>query len=235
MYGFYYFDYTYFVFILPAVIISMIAQFKVSSTFNKYSQISNRRGVTGRDAALRVLSANNVPPLPVRQIPGKLTDHFDPTSNTISLSEPVCDRTTIAAVGVAAHEAGHAVQHAQGYGPIKLRSALVPITKIGSNLAMPLIIIGLLLPVQYDFVVYLGIALYSLAVLFSFVTLPVEFNASSRAIRALEATGTLDGEELAGARKVLQAAAMTYVASTFSALLSLLRLLVIVGNRRNRR
>ena len=142
--------------------------------------------------------------------------------------------TSIASIGVAAHEAGHAVQYATGYGPIKLRSAIVPVVRIGSGLSMPLIIIGLILPVQYDFVVNLGILLFSLSVVFSLVTLPVEFNASNRAIRALAETGILTNEELAGAKKVLGAAAMTYVASTFTAIMSLLRLLTIVNNRRGR-
>lgn len=235
MFGFYYFDYTYFVFMLPALIISMIAQARVNSAFHKYSKISNSGRITGAEAASRVLSLNGVPMLEIRPIPGKLSDNFDPRTNVINLSGDVYGSATIAAVGVAAHEAGHAVQHAKGYWPIALRSALVPITRVGSNLAVPLILIGLILPVQYDFVVTIGIALYSLAVVFSLVTLPVEFNASTRALRALDESGILTQEELKGAGTVLKAAAMTYVASTFTALLSLLRLLAIVGSRRGNR
>ena len=230
--GFYYFDYTYFVFIIPALIISMVAQAKVSSTFRKYSQITNLRRITGAGAAEQVLRMNGVSSVGIQQIAGNLSDNFNPRTNFISLSDQVYGNATIAAVGVAAHEAGHAVQHAVGYWPIKLRSFLVPVTQIGSNLSVPLILIGLILPVQYDFVVTIGIALYSLSVLFSIVTLPVEFNASFRAIRALGEGEILTEEELVGAKKVLTAAAMTYVASTFTALMSLLRLLLIVNNRR---
>lgn len=235
MFGFYYFDYTYFIYMLPALIISMIAQARVNSAFHKYSKISNSGRITGAEAASRVLSLNGVPMLEIRPIPGKLSDNFDPRTNVINLSGDVYGSAAIAAVGVAAHEAGHAVQHAKGYWPITLRSALVPITRIGSNLAVPIILIGLILPIQYDFVVTIGIALYSLAVVFSLVTLPVEFNASARALRALDESGILTQEELKGAGAVLRAAAMTYVASTFAALLSLLRLLAIVGSRRGNR
>lgn len=183
--GFYYFDYTYFVYMLPALIISLIAQVRVKSTFQKYSHVSSARGMTGRDAAEAVLRYGSVSGVSVRAISGSLTDHFDPRTQIISLSAPVYNVASIAAVGVAAHEAGHAIQHSVGYLPNKIRSFLVPITNFGSRLSMPLILIGLLLPVQYDFVVLIGIALYSLMVLFQLVTLPVEFNASSRALRAL--------------------------------------------------
>lgn len=232
--GFYYFDYTYFVYLLPALIVSLVAQWKVKSTFHKYSQIANMRRMTGADAAREVLRLNNVPQLDVLHVSGNLTDHFDPRNNTINLSDQVYASATIASVGVAAHEAGHAVQHAVGYFPIRLRTGLVPLTRIGSMLGMPMILIGLILPVQYDFVVNAGILLYSLAVLFSLVTLPVEFNASSRAIKALAESGALYPDELDGAKKVLSAAAMTYVAATFAAIMNLLRLLAIVGNRRGR-
>ncbi len=235
MNGFYFFDYTYFIFILPALAVSLVAQILVQTTFHKYENVRNGRGVTGEQAAGAVLRANGLPPIPVRAVGGRLTDHFDPRTNTISLSQPVYAAQTVAAVGVAAHEAGHAVQYATGYAPLKLRAALVPVTQIGSNLAVPLVLIGLLLPVQYSFIAYLGIGLYALAVLFSLVTLPVEFNASARAVRALAETGLLDEDELDGAKKVLRAAAMTYVAATFSALMSLLRLLAIVNRRESRR
>lgn len=232
--GYLYFNFQYLLFMLPAVALSFIAQVMVKSTFSRYSRVMNRRGMTGAMAAEQVLWANHVPGIQFRHISGHLSDHFDPRSRTIALSDGVYNQATIAAVGVAAHEAGHAVQHEQGYWPIRVRSALVPVTQIGSNLATPLILIGLILPVQYDFVIYLGIALYCLVVLFQVVTLPVEFNASARAIRALEEGGILDGEELRGAKKVLRAAALTYLAAAFSALLSVLYYLMIAGNRRNR-
>lgn len=232
--GYYYFDYTYFLFMIPALILSMIAQAKVQSTFHKYAKMSSARRLTGSEAAQQVLLSNGVTGVRVEQVGGNLTDHFDPRTNVIRLSDSVCYNSSVAAVGVAAHEAGHAVQHAVGYLPIKIRGFLVPITQFGSRLAVPLILIGMLLPVQYDFVVNVGIALYSLAVLFELVTLPVEFNASRRAIKSLGEANILYGEELEGAKKVLTAAAMTYLASTFTALLSLLRLLLIFGRRNNR-
>ncbi|MDF1495069.1 zinc metallopeptidase [Caproiciproducens sp. CPB-2] len=232
--GFYYFDYTYFVYIVPALIVTMIAQFRVKSTFEKYSRISTARNMTGAQAASSVAQFGGASGVQVQRISGSLTDHFDPRDNTISLSDQVYASTSIAALGVAAHEAGHAIQHAQGYLPNKIRTVLVPITNFGSRLAVPLIIVGLVLPVQYDFVVNLGIALYSFAVLFQLATLPVEFNASFRAIRALDEAGILYPDELEGAKKVLRAAAMTYLAASFTAIMSLLRLLVLAGNRRGR-
>ncbi len=230
--GFYYYDYTYFLFLLPALLISVAAQIGVQSTFRKYSRITNRRFLTGEDAARRVLQYGGVGDVSIQRTAGSMTDFFNPHNKTIALSETVFGMATVSAVGVAAHEAGHAIQHAQGYLPIKIRTALVPAVNLGSNLAMPLVVLGLLLPVKYDFVVYIGMALYGLAVLFSLVTLPVEFNASRRAIRALSDTGALDVDELKGAKRVLQAAAMTYVASTLTALLSFFRLVLIVGSRR---
>ncbi len=232
--GLYYFDYTYFVYIVPALIVTMIAQFRVKSTFEKYSRISTARNMTGAQAASSVAQFGGAPGVQVQRISGSLTDHFDPRDNTISLSDQVYASTSIAALGVAAHEAGHAIQHAQGYLPNKIRTVLVPITNFGSRLAVPLIIVGLFLPVQYDFVVNLGIALYSFAVLFQLATLPVEFNASFRAIRALDEAGILYPDELEGAKKVLRAAAMTYLAASFTSIMSLLRLLVLAGNRRGR-
>lgn len=232
MYGFYFFDYSYFLFMVPALIISIYAQIKVSSTFSKYSKVRNAKGLTGADAANWVLAQNGVTGVEVEHVSGDLTDHFDPRTDVIRLSDSVYSSTSVAAIGVAAHEAGHAVQHANGYAPMNIRKALVPITNIGSTLSMPMIFIGLLLPVQYDFVVNLGIALFSLAVLFQVITLPVEFDASRRAIATLEQGGTLCGEELMGAKKVLTAAAMTYLAATFTAVMSLLRLLLIVAGRR---
>lgn len=234
MYGLYYFDYSYFLFMLPALIISIYAQFKVNSTFSKYSKVKNARGLTGAEAAHKVLAQNGVTNVVVEHISGNLNDHFDPKTNIIRLSDSVYSSNSVAAVGVAAHEAGHAVQYANDYAPMKFRKILVPITNIGSTLSMPLIFIGLLLPIQYDFVVNIGIALFSLAVLFQLVTLPVEFDASRRAIATLAQSGALYDEELDGAKKVLKAAAMTYLAATFSAVISLIRLLLIAGNRRGR-
>ena len=232
--GFYYFDYTYLLFLAPAIILAMVAQIRVKSTFHKYEKVLNMQGLTGASAAQRVFEHGGSLLTQVQMTGGHLTDHFDPKVNIIRLSQSVYGSASVAAVGVAAHEAGHAVQYAKGYGPIKFRAAIYPVASFGSYLSMPLILIGFLLPIQYNFVVYIGIALYSLSVLFSLVTLPVEFNASSRALRYLEETGSLSTDELAGAKKVLRAAAMTYVASTFVALLSLLRLILIFANRRGR-
>ncbi|MFR1509595.1 MAG: zinc metallopeptidase [Acutalibacteraceae bacterium] len=234
MYGFYYFDYSYFLFMLPALILSLYAQIKVNSTFAKYSKIKNSNGLTGSEAAYKVLTQNGVTNVAVEHISGNLSDHFDPQTNIIRLSDSVYSSNSVAAVGVAAHEAGHAVQYANNYAPMKFRRVLVPITNIGSTLSIPLIFIGLLLPIQYDFIVNIGIALFSFAVLFQLVTLPVEFDASRRAIATLEQSGTLYDEELIGAKKVLSAAAMTYLAATFSAVMSLFRLILIAGNRRGR-
>jgi Zn-dependent membrane protease YugP len=232
-FGLYYFDYTYFLFMVPALIITMAAQIGVQSAFSKYSRIRTMRGMTGAQAAEAVARFGGAQ-VTIRPTAGNLTDFFDPRNHTVNLSQNVYGSSSIAAVGVAAHEAGHSVQDAQGYTPNKIRTALVPVTSIGSRLSVPLILIGLLLPVQYDFVVYAGIALYALVVLFQLATLPVEFNASRRAIRALDETGILTQEELVGARKVLTAAAMTYLAASFAALLSLLRLLLIAGSRGRR-
>ena len=234
MYGLYYFDYSYFLFMLPALILSLYAQIKVSSTFAKYSKIKNSNGLTGSEAAYKVLAQNGVTNVAVEHISVSLNDHFDPQTNIIRLSDSVYSSNSVAAVGVAAHEAGHAVQYANNYAPMKFRRVLVPITNIGSTLSIPLIFIGLLLPIQYDFIVNIGIALFSFAVLFQLVTLPVEFDASRRAITTLEQSGTLYDEELIGAKKVLSAAAMTYLAATFSAVMSLFRLILIAGNRRGR-
>ncbi len=230
--GFYYYDYTYFLFMAPALLISIAAQIGVHTTFRKYSHVTNRRFLTGEGAAQRVLQYGRVMDVSIQRVGGSLTDFFNPHNKTIALSDSVFGLATVSAVGVAAHEAGHAIQHAQGYLPIKIRNALVPVVNLTSNLAMPLVVLGLLLPVKYDFVVFIGMAFYGFAVLFSLVTLPVEFNASRRAICALRDTGALDPDELKGAKRVLQAAAMTYVASTLTALLSFFRLVLIAGNRR---
>ena len=231
-----YFDWTYVVLVLPCIIFSLIASSSVNSTFKKYSQQFSRRGITGAQAAERVLRANGVTGVQITRVAGNLTDHYDPKSNVIRLSDSVYSSTSTAAIGVACHEAGHAVQYAQSYAPIKLRAAIIPVTNLGSKLAMPLILIGLLLyafeAVSYGFV-YLGIACFGLSLVFQLITLPVEFNASRRAIRAIEDGELLTTEEQRGARKTLTAAAMTYVAATAVALAQLLRLLVLFGRRRN--
>ena len=232
--GFYYYDWTYFLFMIPALVITMWAQFRVKSTFSRYSQIRNDRGVTGSDAARTVLRMHGVTDVGIERVSGSLTDHFDPSTKVIRLSDSVGASDSVAAVGVAAHEAGHAVQHAQGYFPIRLRSAIVPVVRIASNLAMPMIIIGLILPLQYQLVTTLGIIFYTAAIFFEVVTLPVEINASRRALAAINDSGMLSEEERKGAKKVLTAAAMTYLASAFVALLNLLRILLIVNRRRER-
>lgn len=230
----YYYDYTYFWFMVPALVISLYAGIKVRITFAKYSNVRTSSGMTGADAAIRVLSANGVNDVFINRINGDLNDHFDPRDNTIRLSDSVYSKDSVAAVGVAAHEAGHAVQHASGYGPIKIRQAITPISQFGSVLYMPLIFIGIMFPVQWGFMVNVGIIFFSLVVLFQLITLPVELDASRRALVTLKSTGVLSSEELVGAKKVLTAAAMTYLAATLTAILSLLRLLTIAGGRRGR-
>ena len=229
---FYGIDATYIFLVLPAVIFALWAQFNVKSTFSKYSKIASRSGMTGFDSARRILDANGLGDVRIAHIAGDLTDNYNPTDNTIYLSDSVYGSNSAAAIGVAAHEAGHAVQHATGYTPIKIRAAIIPITNIGSNLAMPLIILGVIL--SFPTLAYIGVAAFGLSTLFQLVTLPVEFDASGRALKALE--GSLDGEDLASARKVLRAAALTYVAALAVSLVNLLRLLIIVaGNDRRRR
>lgn len=229
---FYRIDATYIFLVLPAVIFALWAQFNVKSTFSKYSRIASRSGMTGFDSARRILDANGLGDVRIAHIAGDLTDNYNPTDNTIYLSDSVYGSNSAAAIGVAAHEAGHAVQHATGYTPIKIRSAIIPITNIGSNLAMPLIILGIVL--SFPTLAYIGVAAFGLSTLFQLVTLPVEFDASGRALKALE--GSLDGDDLASARKVLRAAALTYVAALAVSLVNLLRLLIIVaGNDRRRR
>lgn len=228
----YYYDSSYIIYMLITLGISMYAHFKVQNTFSKYSKIKTLRNITGMQSAQQVLSYNDVHDIPIKHIKGNLNDNFNPSENTIFLSDPVYSNNSVSAVGVAAHEAGHAVQNAQGYTPIKIRQLLVPITQLGSNLSMPLVFIGLLLPVQYNFIVNLGIILFSLAVIFQIITLPVEINASKRAILSLQSANLLNEEELKGAKEVLHAAALTYVAAAFTAIISLLRL-ILISRRRN--
>lgn len=226
---FYYFDPTMLI-ILPALIFTIWAQINVNSTFEKYKRVQTDSRITGYDAARRILDANGLYDVKIERVSGNLTDHYDPRSNVIRLSDSVHDSTSAAAVGVAAHEAGHAVQHSVGYFPIKIRQAIIPVTRIGSSLAMPLFLIGLILAAEP--LMYFGIIFYALAVVFQLITLPVEFNASRRAMAALESGGDLTQKELTASRKVLTAAAMTYVAALATALLSLLRLIVIANGRR---
>lgn len=231
------FDWTYLFIVLPCVILSMWASSSVNSTFNKYSKINSTRRLTGAEAAQRVLSANGVRGVRIERISGNLTDHFDPKTNVIRLSDSVHSSTSVAAIGVACHEAGHAVQYAENYTPIKVRAAIIPFTNIGSKLAMPLILAGILFSflgnLSYG-LVYLGIACFSLSLIFQLVTLPVEFNASRRAMAAIESSGLLTVEEQRGAQKTLKSAAMTYVAATAVALAQVVRLLILFGGRRRR-
>lgn len=225
----FYIDYSYIVFVLPALILAMWAQAKVNGTFKKYSQVYSARGITGAEVAQRLLNAYGIHNVVVEHVAGNLTDHFDPRTNVIRLSDTVYGSNSVAAIGVAAHETGHAIQHHFGYAPIKIRNVFVPITNIGSYLAFPLVILGILF--SLDGVAYAGIALFSLVVLFQLITLPVEFNASHRAIRVLDEQDILAGDELKGAKKVLSAAAMTYVAAAAVAIGNLLRLISIVNRR----
>ena len=232
---FYGFDSTYLFLVLPCIIFALIASARVNSTFEKYSKQASSRGITGAQAAQQVLTSNGVRGVKIEPVRGKLTDHYDPKSNVIRLSENVYNSTSTAAIGVACHEAGHAVQYAENYGPIKLRAAIIPVTNIGSKLAMPLILLGILLnflgELSYIFI-YIGIICFSLSLVFQLITLPVEFNASRRAITAIDNQNILTDEELKGARKTLSAAAMTYVAATAVALAQVLRLLSLFGRRR---
>ena len=236
MFYYYGYDWTYIVLVLPFIILSLLASASVKSTFKKYSSQFSRRGLTGAQAADQVLRANGVYNVRIERIPGDLTDHFDSKTNVIRLSDSVCDSSSVAAIGVACHEAGHAVQYAQGYGPIQLRAAIIPITNIGSKLAMPLILLGLLLEFLggiSNFFVAAGVICFSFSLIFQLITLPVEFNASHRAITAISQSGILFDNEISGAKKTLRAAAMTYVAATAVALMQLIRLIMIFNKRRN--
>ena len=228
-----YFDPTYMLVIL-GVIICMLASAKMNSTFNKYSRVRNHSGMTGREAAEEILRRAGIYDVRVEHISGNLTDHYDPRSKVLRLSDATYNSTSVAAMGVAAHECGHAVQHETGYVPLKIRGALVPIANFGSTIAWPLIIIGLFFNSRSSALfLNLGILAFSLAVLFQIVTLPVEFNASNRAIRVLGSSGMLYEDEVKATRKVLTAAALTYVAGAASAILQLLRIILLTGNRRD--
>ena len=231
----FYYDTIYWIVLIPVLILSVYAQIKVSSTFNRYGKAANRRRITGAQAAYEVLRSNGVTGVDIRPCSGSLTDHYDPRSNTIYLSQPVYNAATVSAVGVAAHEAGHAVQYAQAYGPIQVRSAIIPVTQFGSKFAFIALMLGLVLYSQPVFA--LGIVLFGLTALFQLVTLPVEFNASARALRTIDGALLLDEEERRGAKRVLTAAALTYVAALLMSLVQLLRYLLIFasrgGNRRD--
>lgn len=231
------FDWTYLVLVMPCILLSLWASSNVNSTFKKYSQQYSSRRLTGAEAAQRVLSANGVRGVRIDRVSGNLTDHYDPKTNVIRLSDSVYSSTSTAAIGVACHEAGHAVQYADNYAPIKLRAAIIPLTNFGSRIAMPLILAGILLTALGSFsdtLVYLGIAAFGMSLVFQIITLPVEFNASRRAMEAISGSNLLTEEEQRGARKTLNAAALTYVAATAVALAQLLRLIMLFGNRRRR-
>ena len=237
-FGLFWGDWTILV-MIPALIFALVAQAKVNSTFKRYAKVYNRRGLTGAEAARRVLDAAGLYHVRIERVRGHLTDHYDPRENVIRLSDATYGSTGIAAVGVAAHEAGHAVQHAVGYVPIKIRAAIIPVTNFGSRLAMPLFLIGMIFSggsylgygIGTIFMVT-GILFFSFSTLFQLVTLPTEFNASTRAMKALEDGGLLADDELPGAKATLSAAAMTYVAALATSLASLLRLILIFNNRR---
>lgn len=229
MYGYYGFDIYSLVLVLPCMIFAMWAQWRVNSTFDRYAKVYSRRGLTAAQAAEAVLRANGVGGVRIEGIAGKLTDHFDPRSNVIRLSSTVYGSTSVASIGVACHEAGHAVQYATHYAPIKIRAAIVPLTNIGSMLTMPLILLGIF--IQVSGLVTLGIAAFGLSTVFQLVTLPVELDASRRALTAIEGSYLLEGDEVQMARKTLWAAAMTYVAALAVSLAQLFRLILLFGGR----
>ena len=228
--------------LMPAMIFAFVAQARVQSTFQKYDRVHSERKMTGADVARRILDLNGLYDVKVEYVRGHLNDHFDPRTNVIRLSDATYGSTSVAAIGVSAHEAGHAVQHATGYAPIRLRGAIIPVTQFGSRLSMPLFLIGLLItgfgmidPAIGEILMFGGIVLFSLSTLFQLVTLPVEFNASSRALRTLEESNILYGDEIAGAKAVLSAAAMTYVAALATSLAYLLRFILIAAGASGRR
>lgn len=241
LFGLFWGDWTVLV-LIPAMIFAFWAQINVQTTFSRFKQVRNRRGLTAADVARRILDANGLNYVQIQRVSGELTDHYDPRAQVVRLSDSVYDSTSVAAIGVAAHEVGHACQHAEDYVPLRIRRAIIPMTRIGSMLAMPVFILGLLFAqlslygnMVGDVFMMLGILLFSLSTLFQLVTLPTEFNASARALKTLESYGILDGDELVGARSTLRAAALTYVAALASSLASLLRLLLIFGGSRSRR
>ncbi len=232
---FYYIDWTYIVLVIPAMILALYAQNKVNSTFKKYSRVASRSGMTGAQAARRLMELNGIYDVSIERVSGNLTDHYDPSKKVLRLSDSVYSDTSVAAIGVAAHETGHAIQHARGYAPLTLRTVMVPLANLGSTLSMPLIFLGILFSFSSrmgNSMINLGILLFGLSVVFTIITLPVEFNASRRAVACLGDSGILYDDEIGGVKKVLSAAAMTYVASTAVALANFLRLIIIFGGRR---
>lgn len=232
MFGYYYgFDWTYLVLVVPCIILALWAQHNVNSTFTKYSAVYSRRGITGAQAASIVLRRNGITNVRIEEIPGKLTDHYEPGANVIRLSNSVYHSTSVASIGVACHEAGHAVQYAKGYSPIRVRAAIIPLTRAGSALSLPLLLLGIILNSQN--LAIFGIALFGLSTLFQLITLPVEINASRRALAAIQDAGILYDDEYLMARKTLTAAALTYVAALAVSLAQLLRLIILFGGRRD--
>lgn len=229
--GYYYYDVYYLILVLPMVIFSLIASAKVKSAFNKYASVFSARGLTGAQAAAEVLRYYGITDVQIQQVAGDLTDHYDPKENVIRLSDRVYSSTSVASIGVACHEAGHAAQYAEGYSPVRLRTVIYPACSIGSKIGLPLAILGLIF--SFEFLVSLGIIFFGLAVFFQIVTLPVEINASRRAVKVIEEIGVLQNDEIKGAKKVLTAAALTYVASLAVSLANLLRL-VLLANRKRR-
>lgn len=229
---YFYIDYYYIILVVPVIIASLIIQSKLKSTYAKYSRVNNVKNLTGAQAAQMVLNYYGIYNVQIERVGGTLSDHYDPTKNVIRLSDGVFNSTSIAAVGVACHEAGHAAQHAQGYAPIKIRNTILPVCNIGSTLSMPLILIGLF--AGFEPLIWIGIGFFAFVSVFQLVTLPVEFNASKRAISVIESNGILTFEEKNGAAKVLKMAAMTYVAALATSVAQLLRLILRYGGRRNR-
>ncbi len=232
MMPYFYFDYYYIILVVPVIIASLIIQAKLKSTYAKYSGINNVKNLTGAQAAQMVLNYYGIYDVRIEGTPGMLSDHYDPTKNVIRLSDGVYNSTSVAAIGVACHEAGHAAQHAQGYAPIKIRNTILPVCNIGSTLSMPLLLIGLVL--AFEPLIWIGIGFFSFVAIFQLVTLPVEFNASKRALSVIESNGLLTFEEKQGAAKVLKMAAMTYVAALATSVAQLLRLILRYGGRRRR-
>ena len=229
--GYYYYDIYYIILVLPMVIFSLIASVKVKSAFKKYSGVHSIRGLTGAQAASEVLRFYGINDVKIEHVSGELTDHYDPKANVIRLSDKVYNSTSVASIGVACHEAGHAAQYAQGYVPVKLRSVIYPACSVGSKIGIPMAILGLIF--SFNFLVTVGIAFFGLAVFFQLVTLPVEFNASRRAVKVIDEMGILQTEELKGTKKVLTAAALTYVASLAVSVANLLRLILLANRRRS--
>ncbi len=228
---YFYFDYYYLILVVPALMLAIWAQVQVKTTYRKYSRVPNSRGMTGAYAAQAVLNFYGITDVRIERVSGNLTDHYDPRSKVIRLSDGVYNSSTVAAIGIACHEAGHAAQHAENYAPIKIRNAIIPVCNIGSTIGIPLALIGWIF--SFSILIYVGLGLYAAVFIFQVATLPVEFNASRRAVKVIDETQLLRDDEIGGAKKVLAAAAMTYVASMIVSLANLLRLLLRFSNRRD--